>query len=70
MKNINLKNHQFHYEICKREMNHKWGIKKCKEIIPKYENDEREVTKEILKKLMIKVKNFLLITLTNYSEFN
>ena len=51
-------------------MNHKWGIKKCKEIIPKYENDEREVTKEILKKLMIKVKNFLLITLINYSEFN
>lgn len=49
-------------------MNHKWGIKKCKEIIPKYENDEREVTIEILKKLMIKVKNFLLITLINYSE--
>lgn len=64
MKNINLKNHQFHYEICKREMNHKWGI------IPKYENDQREVTIEILKKLMIKDKNFLLITLINYSEFN
>ena len=45
-------------------MNHKWGI------IPKYENDQREVTIEILKKLMIKDKNFLLITLINYSEFN
>ena len=45
-------------------MNHKWGI------IPKYENDEKEVTIEIFKKLMIKDKNFLLITLINYSEFN